>query len=178
MFSWVNVEDVIIYQYNDKLLVGELFERTAYHMQVRLISPFINWTIETTPLDISKYGLNQKRNYLTDLGIEISENLLVEAYKKLVMIDENIDALAKMYDGYRESIYGVDLDLNGKYRKQIMDKTKEWFFNTKLIPPEITGFHLTPVEISGLEFILTHYLNSGKKIYKLFKRKRRNYEIL
>ena len=85
---------IIKTNYNDTEIVGEIIKLHEFQIRVAITSPYINWESGSS---INGPGRQSKNNFLHRYE-EASKFLLIETYRKLAIIDKNLDRMCGLYD--------------------------------------------------------------------------------
>lgn len=142
-------------------VVGEITRLEKYYIEVEILSPYINWKNSSV---ITGYGKKSPYNFLVRYN-EVSERLLANSYKKLKMIDEQLDRIVNVYDSLNAELKAIGTIKNRNVREQIADKLKSWFFSDFIFTPSVTGLIASYNETDKIEEIIKVYKASKQKIY-------------
>ncbi len=85
-------------------VIGKITRHEKYYLEVEILHPYVNWKNYRS---ISPVILRNSPNPFINSWEEMSEEILLNSYKKLKSIDKNIDSVVKEYENLNEEINAV-----------------------------------------------------------------------
>ena len=146
---------------DDLEVKGEITRHEKYYLEVQILHPYVNWDSYRA---ISPVILRNAPNPFINSWEEMSEVILLNTYKKLKIIDDDIDPIVKRYDDLLEEIDTVSV-LDKDMEKRITKKLRDKFFRKDLFTSTITGLIATYHDEPIIEKIINTYKNENKKLY-------------
>jgi hypothetical protein len=145
-------------------VIGKITRRENYYLEVEILQPYVNWKNYRS---VSPVILRNSPNPFINSWKEMSEEILLNSYKKLKSIDENLDSVVKDYEDLNEEINAVSV-LDNDLKKRIIKKLRDQFFRKDLFVSSVTGLIATYHDEAIIEKIINTYRSEKKKIYLAF----------
>jgi hypothetical protein len=142
-------------------VIGKITRRENYYLEVEILQPYVNWKNYRS---VSPVILRNSPNPFINSWKEMSEEILLNSYKKLKSIDENLDSIVKDYEDLNEEINAVSV-LDNDLKKRIIKKLRDQFFRNDLFVSSVTGLIATYHDEAIIEKIINTYRSEKKKIY-------------
>ena len=142
-------------------VIGKITRHEKYYLEVEILHPYVNWKSYRS---VSPVILRNSPNPFINSWEEMSEEILLNSYKKLKSIDENIDRIVKKYENLNEEIIAVSV-LDNDLKKRIIKKLRDQYFRNDLFVSSVTGLIATYHDEAIVEKIMNTYRTEKKKIY-------------
>ena len=140
--------------YDSVLLKGLILKRTAFYLEVQLISPFETWENYTM---ISGMCRGTPNHLLTEHGDKCITRLLIESYERFKILHKRFDSVIKEYISYKEELIAAHDIADIKMRNTIKSKLEDWFFDDLFIT-SVTGVFPTHGDRAPIFEILENHL--------------------
>ena len=142
-------------------VIGKITLLEKFDFEVDILYPYKNWK---NPWHISGLGRGTPNHFLKTYK-KRSVVELRESYKKLKMIDDNIDQIVKVHDNLNEEIQLVTKLEDSKVKDRVISKLNDWFYNGFIFTSSVTGMIGTISDVPQIEDILKIYKKEKRKIY-------------
>jgi len=142
-------------------VIGKITKLERFYIEVDILYPYINWKNYRV---ISGPG-RMTPNHFLKIYRERSEQMLLESYNKLKIIDESIDRIIKVYNDITIEIQLVSKLKNDPVKERIVSKLNDWFFHDFIFTSSVTGMIASYSERAMIEEIIKAYIVEKKKIY-------------
>ena len=161
----LHVRKIIKVEIGNKVVVGEIINRTRLWITVKIINPFCFWK---TNIGIPLQALETTKHFWGRDGDEIvterAKGLLIECYNKVKIIDENIDIFVAQYDILQEELNEIDKLEESEIKKNIKNSLWKGFHNNLYL---VYRLQISIYDKEQLEQIILAYKNNKTKIYNL-----------
>ena len=146
-----------------EVVKGEIIRRTRLWLTVRILVPFVGWE---NSIGLPNQALGTTFHFWTIWGDNFArENglkLLIESYKKVKIIDENIDIFVEQYDALQKELKAVDKLDESETKEKIKWSLRKGFYDNLHIT---YGLRLSIYDKTPFEKIILAYKSDKRKIY-------------
>jgi DNA-directed RNA polymerase subunit E'/Rpb7 len=157
------VNEFILGIYNGEVILGEVIYRSRLCLKVRILAPFIFWE---NSIGIPNQALGTDNHFWTLKGNQLVQKygleLLIESYKKLKIIDKNIDDVAIRYGRLEKEINLFENKYVDGKKNEFITAIESCFY--KNIDKDY-GLNLSCYEKEQFESIMDDYKNTKRKKY-------------
>ena len=157
------VNEYLLEVVDEGVVIGEIILRTRLWITVRILFPFIGWE---NNIGIPNQALGTTRHFWTNEGDkyvrEYGSKLLIESYKTLNIIDENIDIFVEIYDSLKKELKEIDKLQESETKEKIKWSLWNGFHNNLYIT---YGLGISIYDKNQLEQIILAYKTDKRKIY-------------
>jgi len=141
---------------------GMIIKREKFHIEVEITSPFNNYRNYWL---ISGMCRGTKDHFLTESGEKVALDTLKNIYKKLDMIDKNIEREILLYQEYLAEISQTSYIPKYEVSDRVRSKLEDWLFHNIFVS-SVTNLTASHNERPQLFKILEAYSINKVKLYK------------
>jgi hypothetical protein len=141
---------------------GMIIKREKFHIEVEITSPFNNYRNYWL---ISGMCRGTKDHFLTEFGEKVALDTLKNIYKKLDMIDRNIEREILLYQEYLAEISQTSYIPKYEVSDRVRSKLEDWLFHNIFVS-SVTNLIASHNERPQLFKILEAYRLNKVKLYK------------
>lgn len=149
--------------YNGIEIVGEILELDEHFIKISIVSPYCNWTNQSKSNGMSRLS----PNHFLKTYEEVSKRLLLDSYKKLKIIDENLERICNVFDMLNEEMNEAEKLEESDAKKRILSKLQDWFFKDFIFTSSVTNLVPSIDERKKiLGFIVSYKFGKSKDFIK------------
>jgi hypothetical protein len=150
-----------IVDYDEIELVGAFIHREQHYIEIEMLEPYVNWTARigrTGPSRMNPNSLEGRQ------GLYWAGKLLIEAYRKLKILDKSFDRILKTYKVLQKERAMIRANI-GREGEMICGKLYNEFFHS-MFSSTSTGLSASYTERPHIIEILEHYEKTGQRSFK------------
>jgi hypothetical protein len=157
-WNW-NENNKISLEIDGIVIYGEIVVRKEFHLEVAIISPFINWN-KVVIINGDEFDINN--NFLSNNGYTVGREILGNIYNKIKIIDDNIDSICIEYNRHKEYCFNVKANNHGGIQNRIINTANHWFFNQFIFENK---YYTSDEERILIVNVLEKYIEKKEKTY-------------
>ena len=154
--------NIITIEYDGQIITGQIILRTKFSLRIRITSPYANWEDGSV---IWGQGRAILYHFLTEEGTRTARELLLNIYRKIKFIDENMIAINLVYEKLEQELAEVDKLEDSDLKKRIIKKLNDHFFDDFLLSTSVTGLRTNITEREDIINIIMAYRLLGWRLY-------------